>query len=105
MPLCVFVSWDIQEIPSLNVPNLYKIIQLKDLNHARPVHVDQMLFVANKMELVLVHVYRNILEILMKDVVQNVSLIPIVLRTALVSETNVKIHVLALVAKMQIVKL
>lgn len=47
-----------------NLQNIY--------HHVYPLLVEQMLFVKNKMELDLAYVFQNILEIRMKDVVQNV---------------------------------
>ena len=63
-----------------------------------------MQFVESKTVPEHVPVYQNTLEIPMRVVDRNVFLIPIALRTKLAFEASVKILVLALVVKMQIVK-
>lgn len=78
------------------------------MNRQRPAflhHAELTLCAKNKMARVLVHASPNTLEIHTKDVDPNVFLIPIVHQIEHVLEINVKIHVLAHVVRMLIVRL
>lgn len=70
--LCVIAHKDLLVIHSDNVMKLNRIIQLLLQTLVLRLHADQMLTVENKMEQHHVHAFKTILEILMKDVDQNV---------------------------------
>lgn len=78
---------------------------LNNIHHVYQALVEQMQFAENKMALVLVYVFKIILEIPTKIVALNVFLTLTVHRIEHVFEINVAIHVPELVDKVQYVKL
>lgn len=100
----MFVRLALPEMHSRSVRQFNSLQSSNQQHHVFQVHAVQTPYVGNKTVPVHVCAYQIILEILMKDVVLNVCLIRIAHQIELVSIINVKIHVLELVVKIQIVR-